>query len=381
MNPCVRFTAVGFASLCLAAFVTSAEPTAPDPPYLSTQDAQLQQADRLEQSDRYQEAIPIYESIIQNGEGRDLRWTAYIMFRLACAQYQSGDRMNALESAQGAATLDPQEPSYQAFVTNISAARHGAAQPVVYHAYRNSGSARKLSSKNGVLHIFVRGQNTDPWDPELEEKTRLQIEESDQWLQARSAETPSGPAPVFTHRFLALADEPFWRRINVPDTDSSSSYRKAWLDAILVRFQAASYEELFNHVFEGQAFDNRAVVFHAAKEEAPLSIRLPCRQEPTDVESVLVQSQPSGWDNSHDAVTYTHGLLHLYGADDLYNKAPDPEIPEQDVMNFGAHSLDECEICALTRYAIGWTDHPPHLTRLRLASTPNHTRKTKGAHG
>lgn len=352
-----------------------------EPPYVSTQDARLDRADQLEQERRFQEAIPIYETLLQDGAGRDPRWTAYVLFRLACAQYQSGDRMSALESAGGAATLDPAEPSYKAFQADLATERSGARHSSVYRARRDQGSARRLASSNGVLHIFARGRNTEPWNAEDEAKTRRRIEEADQWMAARATESGPDLQPVFEHRFLILADEPFWRRIDVPDADSSREYRKAWLQAILVRFQAASYAELFDQVFGERKPGNRSVVFHVAKKDISLSVLAPYRKEPTDLESVFVPSEASEWTPFYDAVAYAHEFLHLYGADDLFNKAKDPDAPEADVMNFGAHRLDDCLLSALTRYAIGWADRPPNLTRLRLEEPLNNLKRKKGAPG
>lgn len=352
-----------------------------DPGYVSTQDAQLREADALEKDLRFKEAVPIYEKLVEAGSGRDPHWTAYVLFRMAGAQVESGDRAGAQESAGVAVTLDPEEPSYQIFQAELNAGLSGERSSAVVHARRDQGSARRLVSTNGVLHIFVRGKNTEPWDTEDVDKMRLQIEESDRWIQARAQESGVSARPVFTHRFLTLSDEPFWRRVDVPEAESSPEYRKAWLDAILVRFGADSYADLFDRTFEGMDLANRAVVFHTANRTIPFTLLSPCRTEPADLESVTVQSGTSEFSGLYAAVRYTHRLLHLYGADDLFDKAPDPAVPENEIMNFGAHRLDDCELCALTRYAVGWTDQPPHLSRLRLQGLAAAPKRKKGAHG
>jgi hypothetical protein len=350
-----------------------------EPPYVSTQDVLLKQADELEQATRYQEAIALYEQLVHEGEGRDPRWTAYVLFRLAGAQYQSGDRVSAKESVAVAVSLDPEEPSYQSFQAELSVGQSGDKPSALYRARRDQGSAKRLTSTNGVLHIFVRGRNTDPWDPELEEKTHRHVEEADRWLQARAAESRVTPPPTFVHRYASLVDEPFWRRVDVPDAITPTDYRKAWLEAVLTRFNAGSFSELFDRLFNGMDLANRAVIFHTASRE--LTILVPYRKEPTDLESTFVSCEPSEWANSHEPVAYTHDLLHLYGADDLFNKVRDPQAPEDDVMNFGRHDLDDCTLCDLTRYAIGWKDQSPRLTRLRLALPVASSKKKGGTHG
>lgn len=368
-------------SLSIPALALTFPLLAADPAYLSTQDELLQRADRLEQSGQFVPAIAIYESLIDAGAGRDLRWTAYVLFRMACAQYQAGDRVGALESTGVAVTLDPEEPAYKAFQADVRAETTGTRRSTVYRPRRDQGSARRLVSTNGVLHIFVRGRNTDPWDPDEESKIRHRIEESDGWLQERAAESGRTLHPVFEHRYLTVLDEPFWRKIDVPDPDSALEYRRAWLAAIPPRFQADTYAELFDRVFGGVDFDNRGVVIHVARRRDAFAPPTPYQKEPADLECAFVRSERSEWDNPYEAVLYTHELLHLYGADDLYSKVPDPAVPESDVMNFGAHRIDLCLLSSLTRYAIGWTDQPPRLKNLRLATAASKLKTKKGARG
>jgi hypothetical protein len=184
---------------------------------------------------------------------------------------------------------------------------------------------------------------------------------------------------VFIHRYVTITDEPFWRRIDVPEEGASEEYRKAWFQAVLVRFEAGSYAELFDRFFDGMDLANRAVIFHTSTRD--LSVLVPYHRQPTDLESTFVACEPSDWVNFHEPVAYTHELLHLYGADDLFNKAADPGAPETDVMNFGRHDLNDCMLSDLTRYAIGWMDQPPRLARLRVADPIVSSKRKRGAHG
>src|SRR5262249_46310535 len=156
-----------------------------------------------------------------------------------------------------------------------------------YDARRNQGSARRLVARNGVLHIFVRGRNSDPWDPEEVNKTLERIAEADQWLSARAAESNVQPPPMFIHRYLTLADEPFWHRVDVPEASASLEYKKAWFEAILTRFfNVSSFADLFDRTFAGMDMENRAVAFHTANRD--LTLFVPYRRQPTDMESMFV---------------------------------------------------------------------------------------------
>src|SRR5258708_18043152 len=115
MNQTLRSVALGLVALWIPNALRSAGPLDPERPYLSTQDAMLRQAEQFEQQQQFQAAIPIYENLIQDGAGREGRWTAYVLFRLASAQLQSRGRVSALESATTAAALHPVEPSYAQF--------------------------------------------------------------------------------------------------------------------------------------------------------------------------------------------------------------------------------------------------------------------------
>src|SRR5262249_20754717 len=159
-----------------------------------------------------------------------------------------------------------------------------------------------------LLHIFVYGRNTEPWDPSSQARIQKDIEKADEWLRARAADNGSTMPPVFSHRFLTLPEEPFWTRLDVPDPDSSRDYRKAWLQAVLVRFEAKSYAELFNRVFDGTALDNRAVVFHTSAGDLSFAVFRPYSPEPTDLESTFSPAQATEWSNPYQAVSYTHKL-------------------------------------------------------------------------
>jgi len=351
-------------------------------PGMSNQDSLLQKADTFEKTGQYLDALGIYEDLLRDGTGRGSPWTAYVLFRQGCVQYQSGDKASAIESVNAAMALDPTEPSYKAFLSEMTGdGTSESKRSNRYRAHRNEGSAKQLLATNGILHIFVRGRNTIPWDSQGQEQIQQCIENADRWLEGRAAESGHVSQPQFVHRYLTVPDEPFWRRIDVPEPDSTSDYRRDWLKAILVRFQAGSYAELFDRVFEGAHLDNRSVVFHTANRDFSFSSWVPYKKMPTDLESVFVSSEISEWINPFNEVVYTHELLHLYGADDLFNKIEDPTVPKTELMGDGAHSLEECELCQWTRYAIGWVTMPPHSTHLHLmeAGSKRNLKAQKGA--
>jgi hypothetical protein len=374
-------SSVAFCLLSSLVTAAVAPVLSPESAYLSTQDARLRQADELEQQSRFDEAAVIYDDLINEGAGRDIRWTAYLLFRQASAQAQSGDLASAEESAGGAVNLDPDEPPYKSFLADLQAKTSGSLSSSVYHAERNKGSAKRLVATNGVLHIFVQGRNTLAWDAEEEEKTRHHIQVADQWLQARAASADVKPSPVFFHRYLHVTEEPFWRRADVPEADMPPDYRQAWLQEVLERFRADSYADLFDRTFDGMDLDIRSIVFHLLRPGGQLAMMFPAVTAPSGMESAFVASERTDWVNLYEPVSYTKEFLRLYGADDLSGKVQDPAVPENDVMNFGGGCLEDCQIGRLTRYAIGWMDQPPPLTILRLAALPVGYKRKKGVHG
>jgi hypothetical protein len=366
--------------LIMAALVGTVLWAAGEPVFESTQDTLLNRADQMEQQDRFPEAITIYETLLHDASGTDSRWTAFLTFRLACAQAQAGDRLSAIESVSAAAALDPAEPSYKAFQAELQGENSQNPLSTHYHARRNQGSAKRLVATNGVLHIFVRGRNTQEWDAEEMAKTRLHVLQADDWLTERAKE--SGVQPLtFEHRYLTLLDEPFWRRTDAPDSNSTVEYRTAWLNALLVRFQSGSYAELFDRTFEGMDLANRTVIFHTSVNESSFLALRTFRPQPTDMESTFVPSEITEWVNFYEPVCYARELLHLYGADDLFNKVREPSISETEIMNYGAHRIDECELGPLTRYAIGWAAQPPILAHLQLGEKSTPPKRKRGTHG
>lgn len=357
--------------------LSAALPLFPVPAPLSTQDALMAQADQLEQDGRLRDALRIYDHLIQTGSGRDLRWTAHLFFRQACLQAQLGDRSTALETAEAAVTLDPGEPAYKAFLSDLQTRSGSRHLSIVYRARRDIGSARRLTGRSGVLHVLVRGRGTDAWDADSVSKLQARIQEADRWLIAKAAEEGLSPAPVIDHRFWAMPEELFWRRHDIPDAQSPKGYREAWLEEVLIRLQARSFAEAFDRAYEAADVDHRSIVFHVSRRQDSFTTMTPYVPTPTDLEGVFAVSEESDWLQPYDAVAYVHEWLHVYGADDLFSKAKDPVAPESDVMHFGAHELSGCTLGPLTRYAIGWTDEVPALTRLTLAGRPKRSPATR----
>src|SRR5581483_5986405 len=76
-----------------------------------SQEDLLKQADRLEQENRFADALKLYQYELSTFNQTDPHWTAYVTFRMACARYQLGDMAGAKESVDQAVELDSQEAS------------------------------------------------------------------------------------------------------------------------------------------------------------------------------------------------------------------------------------------------------------------------------
>jgi hypothetical protein len=236
----------------------------------------------------------------------------------------------------------------------------------IYLCGRDLGSARRMVSTNGVLHIFVRGRQTEPWDELYQRRTQDNIGAADRWWQARAEENLPSCDPTFIHKYLALPDEPYWRKMLAPDYSASYAYIDAWTAMVLAQFKAVSYRQLFDREFRGERVANRVVIFHTAQRGRSFALPEWYHRTNGDIEQALVMQNRKEI-RQLEASVYAHELAHLYGADDLYNKVREPGFAGFELMNlYMPPFIDSCVLGSLTRYAIGWTPHPPKLVNLKL---------------
>ena len=88
------------------------------------------------------------------------------------------------------------------------------------------------------------------------------------------------------------------------------------------------------------------------------------------VESAVVFTDYPGADlslteDSHMALSVAHEILHLYGAEDLYEPRALQELARKhyphDIMLIDSNDLEDQTLGALTAYSVGWTNRRPSL--------------------
>jgi hypothetical protein len=337
----------------------------------------LMDAKRWEEIYEHDRAIEVVRRLIEADKGKDPVVSAHLYFHWAIALRRTGDVTESLSKVNRAIALNPRRKTYRGFKQELELRRAGIdGKPASarYFAYRDVGSAKRLTATGGVLHIFVEGKNSQPWSEFERLQAHVAIENGSEWLVKEAA--ARGVKADFLHRYMDVPSSPLFRKIDVPTWLTSEEYRLAWEKALLKTLNAESFGQLFKEQFPGVDLENRSLMFYANMRARPFAMRVSKAHHASGIETAFCHFDVTNIMNPDHAVTYVHELSHLYGADDLYDKVPDPLGPERDVMRVGSYRLEKCLVSDITAYAIGWTNVIPKTTRLQIVTSgPQHIKK------
>ena len=155
------------------------------------------------------------------------------------------------------------------------------------------------------------------------------------------------------------------------DRDKVNEY----ISAIMYGLGEKSLEEFIANQLKVTGADQGVVIFHSNFDERSFARRcgmthkriqtingIPkvdyfslCKEEFVMLMSKVGRNR---WDKLH--YTQAHEILHLFGADDLYNIRDASNFALTDIMNFQSKKLDDSSIQPITAYAVGWQKQKPN---------------------
>lgn len=228
-------------------------------------------------------------------------------------------------------------------------------------AMRERGAASVLRGDVAIIHLLV----TTPgavWTPEASAAVRLTAEISRAYLleQARRwSVTDLAIHPILWPVTTAAIDPIRVEGNRKPSPEEADRFRKATrlaIEASLGRRMQAVVEDVVGHGYARVAF----VVSFPAGPRGIRDFAAPTGSRGDAAELAYVL-EPD-WNPTSRSFLVTHELLHLFGADDLYEIRGIPRDEANDVMNAECDGLGQATIGETTAWAIGWTAARPTRT-------------------
>ncbi|OVE76686.1 hypothetical protein BVX98_05225 [bacterium F11] len=329
----------------------------------------LLEGNKLEETYQYDKAILLYQTAIESFRFNDHQLKSRLFYNLSYAHYLTGDLTSALQIIGKSLNLNSNNMEYLSFQNHLKELmkpKLGEERSHTYHALRSLGSADQLTGRNGILHIFAEGRNSIKWSPSKVQSTLKQVENASHWLTDEARKRNIHPLPTFIHRKIMTPNFPLLKNNDIPSYTSDPTYTENWLKALLASFNVSNFKTLFSAQSFPDDLRSRSVVIHTNQEDRSFALPLEKAHYESDLEVALVYFRVKKLTNPFQAVVYSHELLHLYGADDLYDKIEDTAFTELEIMHFGGYRLENNYLCQLTTYAIGWSKSRPDGSQLQI---------------
>ena len=165
--------------------------------------------------------------------------------------------------------------------------------------------------------------------------------------------------PTFVNRIFQINKDPtlslLHKKLNLFGTAQASQLPFA---RYVVRKLGFTSINSFLSTLKSKEFaSNALLIIHLNKRAR--SFAEPCNHGWCNEEAtyILEPVKNCRWQSLHYVLA--HEVLHLFGADDLYNIRAAKNYVSADIMHYGSRYLEDSEIRSLTAYAIGWTNVTP----------------------
>jgi hypothetical protein len=226
-------------------------------------------------------------------------------------------------------------------------------------AMRERGAASRLRGKVALVHFKIASSSGGWSASESDALTRTAratraylLEQARRWRTSDLA-IDAIEWPVPTTRVTPTLRVGSGKKPSAQDSEVFRRTMRELLEESLGRSLAVVVSDL-----EAIGYDNAAFV--VSFPDGPRGIRdfaAPTGARGNAAE--LAYALEPDWNVASRSMLVTHEVLHLFGADDLYEVRGVAPDEENDVMNAECDGLGPTTIGATTAYAIGWTDAPP----------------------
>lgn len=227
---------------------------------------------------------------------------------------------------------------------------------------QNEGSAKRLTGKCLVINLFIDDAVSKWSDDEIEGALTL--------VNASTDFISSQAEAYGVDLSLDVTDERSSVYIKTSRNITTSMDDYLWMELLFADTTYRTLEGCASSYFDLDEYDNWCVMLHINKKGRSYAIA--CNSSYYDYNiylserAVMYYSTDDSYTYYSVAGTYAHELLHLFGADDLYDNFISSDAAEaldhfypNAIMSVVGNDMDMYGICPYTAYLIGWIDDIP----------------------
>ena len=227
---------------------------------------------------------------------------------------------------------------------------------------QNEGSAKRLTGKCLVINLFI-DDAVSKWSDDDVEGALAFVNAGTDFISAQAEAYGADLSLYVTDKRSSV-----YLKTSRNITTSMEDY--LWIEFLFADTTYRNLEGCVSSYFDLDEYDNWCVLLHINKTGR--SYALACNSTFYDYNiysserAVMYYSTDTDYTYYSVAGTYAHELLHLFGADDLYDNFISPDAAEalehfypNAIMSVVGNDMEMFGICPYTAYLIGWIDSIP----------------------
>lgn len=238
-----------------------------------------------------------------------------------------------------------------------------------YILAKNKGSAKYLYERCLLVHIFITSGEAKSWTRRSKSQVMYGASLAEQWITKKANEFKKDNLE-FVDEVIILDKNFAIKHFILPKFRRYLPYTEEWYGLLVKSLGYDSWAQFVHDRKEKYNVQNIGLLIHLnygslsyawrAKRETGQRIDT---QYITEYAILFTHNRKGSIEN---ASTYAHEMLHMFGADDLYNIIGAENYYPNDIMNHSRFVLDSNEISPLTAYAISWSDKMPRIKQFKV---------------
>ena len=226
-----------------------------------------------------------------------------------------------------------------------------------YESTTDAGPAKRLRGRVVVVYVFVDDGKLSRWGTRDRQHALSNLSAVEAWYRQR-ADTYGVDSLSFVSRNFVYDRDPLLRKALQQLSSREVAIASDLAGRVAALAGGSTVNSFLQQVIAEENADQALLLLHINKKARSFALpcRLPCWNR-AEYAYLLEKPKRNDW----DSILYTqaHEILHLFGADDLYNIASARTYAPRDIMHHIPRYLRTTEIDSITAYAIGWTEHKP----------------------
>ena len=226
----------------------------------------------------------------------------------------------------------------------------------VYRASPNRGPAANLDGHIAVVFFYIKEQSSAGWGLKQQQFAELAFNNVKRWYTQKSSHYQKSIS--FSLRKFIIKHDPQLKRTKLKFRQSTNDTRQI-VTQTLKTIGQENVADFIRLIKNQENADSVALVFLVNREERSFALRCLSRcASGGEFAFILENARTKNFNNME--YTQAHEILHLFGADDLYNISKAKFYAPRDIMNYNSKFLGAMSLEPITAYAVGLTTVKPN---------------------